>query len=329
MKNCRDGRPNGRIYKNITLHSEVLAGQQPSIPSVAKSACASAVLAAALLIGGTSVDYARADNGTTFNEIETKYIFGFTEGSGVGLEGEKEFSVDTVGTFGKRDGRYTRAQTKLEFEYTPNQYLQIEFGALTSYHSISGVTGLDDINKGNFTGLFGEVRYMLLERSASSPLAVTLSVEPNWRAFDETSGTRVVNYELETKINADVELIPNRLFMGFNLIYEPETTRAEFGTWEKESTFGATIALAYRPVPQALVGVELDYYRHYDGLAFNTYTGDALYLGPTLFTRFSPKTFMSAAWGYQIAGHEVGESSTLNLAEFSRHRAKLKFAVEF
>ena len=35
-------------------------------------------------------------------DIETKYIFGFTEGSGIGIEGEKEVSVDTVGRFGSR-----------------------------------------------------------------------------------------------------------------------------------------------------------------------------------------------------------------------------------
>src|SRR5207248_7947513 len=39
---------------------------------------------------------ARYDEGA-FGEIETKYIFGFTEGSSIGLEGEKEFSAETVG----------------------------------------------------------------------------------------------------------------------------------------------------------------------------------------------------------------------------------------
>ena len=37
--------------------------------------------------------------------VETKYVFGFTEGSGIGLEGEKEFSPETFVSFGKRDGR--------------------------------------------------------------------------------------------------------------------------------------------------------------------------------------------------------------------------------
>ena len=47
---------------------------------------------------------ARADDASAWRDIETKYIFGFTTGSGIGLEGEKEFTVDTIARFGKRGG---------------------------------------------------------------------------------------------------------------------------------------------------------------------------------------------------------------------------------
>ena len=40
---------------------------------------------------------AYADDASSWRELETKYIFGFTTGSGIGLEGEKEFTIDTVG----------------------------------------------------------------------------------------------------------------------------------------------------------------------------------------------------------------------------------------
>ena len=56
---------------------------------------------ALLCLGG----FARADDAKTsdasswdassWHEIETKYIFGFTTGSGIGIEGEKEFTIDT------------------------------------------------------------------------------------------------------------------------------------------------------------------------------------------------------------------------------------------
>src|SRR3954452_14302911 len=79
-----------------------------------------------------------------FYEIETKYIFGFTEGSGIGIEGEKEFSVESNVAIGKRDGRYVASQTKLEYESPPSQFVEFEFGALVSSHNIRNVAGLDD-----------------------------------------------------------------------------------------------------------------------------------------------------------------------------------------
>lgn len=290
-------------------------------------ATALAALCAAMALGGPAA--AQSGPPVQFHEIETKYIFGFTEGSGIGLEGEKEFSIDTVLGIGKRDGRYVSSQTKLEYEFTPSQFVQFEFGALVSSHSISGVTGLDDRSSADFMGLFGEVRYLLIERTSNSPLSVTLSLEPNWRRIDETGGERVTNFELEAKINVDVELIPNRLFAGFNLMYEPEWTRTEEGEIEREATIAASAALAYRIIPQVLIGAEVWYLRHYDGFDLAQFTGDAVFLGPTLYVQLSRKMFMTAAWNAQIAGHDVENPGALNLSEFSRHRAKLKLAVEF
>src|SRR5437762_3100968 len=176
---------------------------------------------AAGLLGLCGVTLVRAQDSTPmqFYEMETKYIFGFTEGSGIGLEGEKEFSIDTVGRFGKRDGRYAATETKFEFEYTPNQYIQLEFGPLAAGHYIRDVTDLDDRSTFRPSGFFGEIRYLLLDRPAL-PVAVTVSFEPNYRAFDETSGVPVQNFEFETKIMADVELVKNRVYGAVNLIYE-------------------------------------------------------------------------------------------------------------
>src|ERR1700757_5471367 len=94
-------------------------------------ALGSAMAAATLFVG---VPTYADDANNNFYEIETKYIFGFTEGSGIGLEGEKEFSPDTVVSSGKRDGHYTASETKLKFEYTPNQFVQFEFGPVVAYH---------------------------------------------------------------------------------------------------------------------------------------------------------------------------------------------------
>jgi hypothetical protein len=73
------------------------------------------------------------------------------------------------------------------------------------------------------------------------------------------------------------------------------------------------------------------YLRHYDGSWFNTFTGDAVFVGPTLYVWLARKLFMTAAWNVQVAGREFTDVGTLNLnlSEFTRQRARLKFAYEF
>ena len=265
----------------------------------------------------------------TFHELETKYIFGnFTVGSSTGIEGERAFEPNTTANFGKRSGHYGASQTELEYEYTPSQYVQIEFGPTVSAYNIHGVPGFDDANMAAVNGFTGEIRTVLIDRGPS-PFAVTMSLEPEFRSRDETSGVKVVNYELEAKLEADAELIKNRLFFAFNLLYEPETTRGDLGIWQDEATVGASAALAFQVVPNVVIGADLWYLRHYDDMAFGTFTGDAVYLGPTLFWKISSKMLMSAAWETQVAGREAGVTSALNLADFSRQRARVLFEFEF
>ena len=288
-------------------------------------------IAAGVSIALSAANAAKAQDG--FYEVETKYIFGFTEGSGIGLEGEKEFSLETIARIGKADGRYWASETKLEYEFTPNQYVQFELGPLVSTHVIKNVTDLDNRNNLAMSGFFGEMRYLVLERNVSSPLAITLSAEPEWHRIDETSGAHVTNLGLELKVNADLELIKNRLFLGSNLLYEVEGTKDpdHIGAgWEKELIGGVSAALSYRIIPSVFIGVEAWYLRHYDGSFFNAFTGDAIFVGPTLYAKLGPKTFITAAWNAQVSGHDVEvPDSKLNFGEFTRSHAKLKLAAEF
>ena len=284
-----------------------------------------ALLALAVFIQG-AFDRAIADD--AFREIETKYIFGFTEGSGIGLEGEKEFSPDSVTAIGKRDGKYVVTQTKLKYEFTPNQYMQFELGPIVGWHNIQNVTDLDNRNQFSFSGAFVEFRYLLLDRPAS-PLAVTLAIEPEWRRTDETTGETVTNFGLEMRINADLQVVPNRLYLGWNLLYEPETTRSTSSGWTNESTIGVSSALAFRVVPWLTIGGEVWYLRHYDGVGLNAFTGDAVFAGPNVYVQLDRKMFVTAAWNTQVTGRDLEIPGRFNLNEFARHRVKLKFAVEF
>ena len=291
------------------------------------------LVAAAALLGASVVVFgaaaARAEDNSAFHEIETKYIFGsFTIGSSTGIEGEKSFESENLISLGKRGGRYGALQSAVEFEYTPNQYSQIEFGPIISAYDIRGVPGLDDRTSAGIGGFEAEFRSVLVDRGAL-PFAVTLAIEPEFHNLDETSGARVTNYGLETKLQADAELIKNRLYLGFNLLYEPETTSAELGGWNDESTIGGSMALAWQIIPNVAIGADLWYLRHYDGLTFRTFTGDAVYLGPTLYWKIDRKMLLSATWETQIAGYEVGVPGPFDLTDFSQTRARLLFEYEF
>jgi hypothetical protein len=287
-----------------------------------------AMFAAAVAILFSNPIMVSAEDFGGFSELETKYIFGFTIGSSVGDQGDKEFEPDTNADFGKRGGNYGVGQTALEYEYTPTQFMQIELGPTVSYYDINNVPGLDDRDMGTINGFEADIRSVLIDHNRS-PFPVTLSLEPEFHSRDETSGDKVVSYGLETRLEADTELIKNRLYLGFNALYEPETTRADLGIWENESTLGVSSALAFQIVAKVTIGADLWYLSHYDGAVFNSFTGDAVYLGPTFYWQITPKMLVSAAWQAQIAGREVGVSSALDLTDFSRERARVLLEFEF
>src|SRR5262249_14370541 len=66
--------------------------------------------------------------------VNTRYIFGFTEGADTERAREKELENDTVGRLGKRSGTYTALQNKSEAEFGVTDNVLVEFGLFGSYH---------------------------------------------------------------------------------------------------------------------------------------------------------------------------------------------------
>jgi len=78
-----------------------------------------------------------------------------------------------------------------------------------------------------------------------------------------------------------------------------------------------------------VVGAEARYLRSYDGLGLDTHTGEALFVGPTFYAKFAERVWMSAAWNVQVAGRAVNDPAVLDLVNFERHQAKLRFGYNF
>jgi hypothetical protein len=283
--------------------------------------------AISLTIAGI-VPFALGLNVAIAGQIDTEHLFGFTIGTDIGDVGEKEIEAGTTARRGKRSGSYTALSQTLSFEYTPAQNLRLEVTAAGAYHGIVGVAGLDDRRQAAFEGLSFDVRYRLLDR-AHAPFGLTINVEPHWGRVDETSGEPVERYGSDLTLAADKELVPNRVVAAFNLLYMPEVSRSRIdGVWSRESTVGVATALMVQ-VRGIFVGTEARYLRSYEGLGLDRFEGHAFFLGPTVYAKLSERSWIVLAWSAQVAGRSVDETGALDLVNFERHQATLKFGVTF
>jgi hypothetical protein len=261
--------------------------------------------------------------------IDTEHLFGFMLGTDTGELGDKEIETEVVGRFGKRSGTYRAVAPALEYEWVPVDNLRMSATAQAAGHAIAGVAGLDDRRQWAFVGLSFDLRYRLIDR-AQAGFGLTINAEPHWGRVDETSGARADSYGADLSILIDRELVPDRVLAAFNLLYQPEVSRLRLtGIWSREATAGLAAGLMVQVAPGVLIGAEGRYLRRYEGLGLSQFSGQALFVGPTLYARLTPRMWMIAAWSAQAAGRAVDVPGALDLVDFERHQAKIQFGFEF
>jgi len=262
-------------------------------------------------------------------DVDTQFIFGFTQGADVGELGEREIESETVGRFGKADGSYAVLTSQLRAEFTPFENFRFEVGAIANYSSISRVSGLDDRNEVQFGGFALEGRYRLFDRR-HAPVGLTIGAEPHWTRIDDKSGELVANFGIEFVVAIDKELVENRIFAALNLRYDPEWMHVfPSDVWLQQSTLGISAAATAQVVEGVFFGIETHYVRGYDGIGANVFLGDALFVGPTTYLQLSKNFALSAALSIQVAGSAADVPSSLNLRDFERLQARLRFEYNF
>ena len=263
------------------------------------------------------------------DEIETEHLFGFTTGSDVGTLGEREFEGGTTARFGKRAGRYVTGEQTLSAEFVPIQNLRTEYSAAIVTHDIAGVNGFENRRQLAIGGFSADFRYRLLDRTAA-PFGFALGIEPHCSRIDDGSGARVREYGADLVSAFDKEIVPNRIVAAFNLLYQPEISRAKTGgDWAREATAGIATALMAQVSPGVFLGIEGRYLRRYESLGFDDFAGHAGFLGPTLFVKLSQRSWIAAAWSAQIAGRAANAPGPLDLVNFERHQVRLLFGMNF
>lgn len=264
------------------------------------------------------------------HELESEALFGFTLGSDIDHEGAVGVAVETMIGSGRREGRYTAANTKLELSWAVARNFSVAGALLGGYWNIGNNPALPDTNAMRFRGLGGEVRWRFLDRSQQG-VGLTLHLEPSIAIADEVTGEAGFGFAFENKLIMDAELMRDRLWGAINLVWDMERFRpwADGAIAEEGSVGGITGALTARVTDSVFVGGEIRYLTAFDGLTFGKQVGRALYIGPTAYWRVSDSAWLSLAWNIQIAGHENNEPRRLDLTNFSHNVFRIKFGWEF
>jgi hypothetical protein len=285
---------------------------------------------AAIVITAIVTSPIRADGAETRTDpVDTEHLFGFIEGADIGSKGDREIVIDTTLRASKGTGSFANSASELEFKYTAFENFRISAAAALAYYDIAGVTGIGDARRAALQSLSFDARFRLLDRS-QAPFGLTLSVAPHWGLVDETSGVRTDHFGTEIQLFADREFVPDRLVGAVNLLFANDRARLRASDGiEQESLLGAGAALAAQVMPGLWLGGEARYLRDYSGPALNVFSGQAVYIGPTLYARLGSKAFVSAAWDFQIRGRAIAAPGALDLVNFERHQAKLRFGFEF
>ncbi|MSP05422.1 MAG: hypothetical protein EXR05_09360 [Acetobacteraceae bacterium] len=301
------------------------------------------LLAAALCVPGVTLaqtfDQGRVETRAARNPsvatadadpLESESLFGFTLGSDIDHEGAIGVAVETIIGSGRRDGRYTGANTKLELSWAAAKNLSVSGSLLGGYWNIKNNPALPDTNAMRFRGLGGEVRWRWLDRSQQG-VGLTLHLEPSIAIADELTGEAGFGFASENKLIMDAELVRDRLWGAVNLVWDMERFRpwADGSVAEEGSVGGITGALTARVTEGFFLGGEIRYLTAFDGLTFGKQVGHALYVGPTAYWRISESAWLSLAWNTQVAGHENNDPRSLDLTNFSQNVFRIKMGWEF
>lgn len=310
--------------------------QRRPAPLISWRRAAAALFALTLFAPAAALRAGEDEAAEAARPLETKNIFGFTSGTDIGPDQDRELELETNLAFGKRSGAYAFGAQAATLEVNPTDWLEIDTGLSGSFHRISGVEGLDDSRGATFGGVETKFSFVLVHRRPQTPVGVTVSIEPDWSRVGE-GGRLGWAFGAETRIIVDTEIIPAKLYAAANLIYAPEFSSVpdEIDV-ERTARLGFAAALAWSfdepfrfGAKQVVLGAELGYHRAYDRLGFDDFLGGALYVGPTAYIHFNEKLFLAAAFSTQIAGADAGAGRTLDLVNFARSRAKMTIGIEF
>ncbi|WP_437871925.1 hypothetical protein ACSD7O_05815 [Methylorubrum extorquens] len=287
---------------------------------------------------GSSADKDQKAEKSDKKDVDTEHLFGFTEGADAGEKGEQEVVIDTVTRVSKRrDGpgpsTYRVLETRFAYQFNPIDKLSIEFSAFGTLRRQRNIVDLDDKSYGTFDGVSMEVKYQFLKGTKEQPLGLALEVRPRFTRILPVEGNGANIFDLESLLQLDVQVVPDKLWYGSNISFEPAAgCQRGGGPGYRSSTFLWSNVLVGRIGENTYFGPEVRYLRGYEGIFLNQLESEALTVGPALHHRFTEKIWLTAAYAGQVWGRDADPTlagRALGLNQFERHNVRVKFGMEF
>ena len=308
-------------------------------PRHARAAVLGLVLCAASPAGAARAEPGHdPGRGGAPDTVDSENLFGFTEGTDTGKKGEQEAVVDAIGRFSKRRGGpgasgYGAAEPIVSYQVDPTDAISIEPGLQFDTRRTRNVADVPDKSFATVNGGSLEMKVQFLKRTDRQPFGLALQAEPLYSRVTPIEGRGADVFSMDTRLMADARLIPDRLWIGANLIYDPSVARLKgSGEVDRSSTLALSGTLMARVTETVFLGPEIRAMRAYDGSFLNRFLGHAVFLGPVLHHQVSEKGFLTVAYAAQVIGHDRDPAFTnraFNLTQFARHNLRVRFGVAF
>jgi hypothetical protein len=270
-------------------------------------------------------------------EVPGDDIFGFTTPTDVGKAGDSGVASENNGRAGKRTDRFFSITSKTELSRTLAANTWGAVSLFGSHYRIADGPDLGpdlgpNLNRTAFDGLSFEIERRIVERSATNPFAISLSLEPSWSRLDAVAGTRVDAFAAEAKLFIDAVVVPERLYWAMNLNYAPGTQRSPEpqAKWIASAATNVSAALTYAWSPTLFTGAEIRLLSAFNGALLGHYAGSALLVGPTFLCKLTDHAAFNIAWTPQLAGRsQAMKERTFDLDNFERQQFRAKLALQF
>jgi hypothetical protein len=255
-------------------------------------------------------------------------VFGFTTGSDVTDVGAWGGALTANTAFTARSQRFSAVTGVAQIATGLFRCFEV-----APYVFVGAATTKDRFGfKGDFTTYGGglELKYKFLGRDVHG-VGATLDVDVSGQGFrssglfgSSTDGAT----NLAVRLFLDRELVKDRLYGALNL--EHISTFSNLSGFAVDfSQLNIRAALSAKVAANVFVGAEAWYSRSYLGAGYDTFLGDAFFVGPNVLWQVNDKLTLNAAYQIQVAGKSRIVPGNLNLTNYNQHVARVKLGDAF